>query len=95
MSKKSNLDELTARVRLDSAALWVDVISKGLGQCLLDRFVDDADDLKAVFDVINHRLIVAVEELAQAREAYRPFRRRLRRRYRATAVAEEKPPTVN
>jgi len=83
MKRKDAPKREAARAERERAGMWLDVLFQGVSKKLDDMAFRDTESLQPLLDIVNGPLTDAMKKSQAAEEAYRPYRRRLLRVYRA------------
>lgn len=97
MKRSDDPVQLKLQKERDRARFRLEVLTKGIGHALAEdgRYGDVEDDLDHILEMVNVDLAHAVKAVVTATEAYRPYMRRLRRRYYVVPKKKNpKPKTV-
>jgi hypothetical protein len=78
---KREAERVRARLRLDKARLWVDVLAAGIGHVLTNGL--HFDDVDALFAILEGPFQQAVRDSKLALGAYEPYRELRRTRSRS------------
>jgi hypothetical protein len=68
---------LKASEERQRAQEWVNVLRRGIGAVMQDAYTEE---IQATIDLVNEKLVPALEALRVAEDAYRPYWGRRRRR---------------
>lgn len=79
--RRDNPKVVKLRTDRERTSLWLEILTKGIGNILADR-CNYPEDAREVVAVVNSALVPAIDAAQAASEAYMPYRRMRRVRIR-------------
>ena len=80
MKRQADPKQEKIRAERNRAALWLDVLSKGIGLALQEDCRYRHEETQPIIDLVNGPLAEAVADAQRAEKAYEPYWARRRRR---------------